>query len=148
MSKYKTYYNRDKKLKLLGFDSYQEYLKSDLWESIRNKVLKLEGYKCCVCGKKANQVHHRTSLSGLAGKNLQSLRAVCQHCHYLAEFKNGKKTRLRDANKIIPDKLNRKKCSNCYLWAKKNSKLCGKCKRTAKENLINHRDKKNEESNS
>jgi hypothetical protein len=143
MNIYGSYKNRDNKLKRLGFKSYSEYLKSDLWKSIRNQVLKQEKYKCCICGNKANQVHHRTyCITGLAGTNLQSLRAICSSCHHLAEFdENGQKRRLKEVNKLIPTKVKRKKCSNCHLWAKKNSELCGKCKRQNINNKLS--DKKN-----
>ena len=91
-------------LKLMGFDSYSAYLNSDLWQSIRAKVL--DGKRChCGCGKKANQVHHkRYCEDNLMGVRIHSMVPIYSRCHKEIEFHEGEKTSLRQANSRLTDK--------------------------------------------
>lgn len=131
----KAYLKRNEILKGLGYASYADYLKSKLWFAIRSIILKKENYKCCVCGDKATQVHHRSYTKGnLSGRAIfaghtESMRAVCQDCHYHAEFQNGKKTNLGDANKLIP---HARKCGNpdCRNVRGKKKVFCKTCSRS------------------
>jgi|10_taG_2_1085330.scaffolds.fasta_scaffold17498_2 hypothetical protein len=76
-----------KSFKKLGFNTYNEYLKSDLWIGIRSKVLKNAGYKCKVCEHKATVVHHKCYfLPVMEGKRISSLIALCSSCHNKIEF--------------------------------------------------------------
>jgi hypothetical protein len=93
--------NRKKRNALLkewGYENYAAYLQSDLWFSIRAKVLKKDSC-CCMCGSLANQVHHRTyteaNLSGITQKGLVPL---CRECHFDIEFSGDKKCSLVQAN--------------------------------------------------
>lgn len=40
--------------------SYKEYLESQLWQEIRSRVLKRDGYKCKICKCLATCVHHKS----------------------------------------------------------------------------------------
>lgn len=93
------YKERNLILRGIGFASYADYLASDLWKGIRRRVLALHG-KCSRCRKKASRVHHTAyDYDTMAGINLTKLRAVCNHCHEQAEFKeNGQKSTLQEAN--------------------------------------------------
>lgn len=95
-----SYESRSHFLTILGFNSYQEYLKSPLWQKIRSRVLKRQKFKCQVCFNPANQVHHtRYHLNDLKGKKLKYLFAVCGSCHKEFEFTaSGKKKNLNQAN--------------------------------------------------
>ena len=63
-------------------DDYPAYLKSDVWKTIRKRVLKAAGRKCAGCGGKATQVHHRDYRpSVLRGDNDGPLVALCKTCH-------------------------------------------------------------------
>jgi hypothetical protein len=63
-------------------NDYPAYLKSDLWKSIRKRVLKVASRKCVGCGAKATQVHHRDYRpSVLRGNNDFPLVAMCSTCH-------------------------------------------------------------------
>jgi hypothetical protein len=77
----------------LGFSTYQEYLKSDLWKQIRAKVLLRDGGLCRLCGKPASCVHHQSYvLNVMSGERLDDLYSVCDPCHLLVEFaSDGKK---------------------------------------------------------
>jgi hypothetical protein len=88
------YKSRNDVLRGMGFDSYQEYLKSSLWASIRWRVLKANP-DCYVCERKANQVHHEAYRKiDLDGRCLDRLRSLCGRCHYRIEFRDRDKLKL------------------------------------------------------
>lgn len=93
-----SYTRRDELLLTLGYRSYNEYLESGRWRAIRAVVLLAAGNKCCRCGRTAVRVHHsaydRDTLMGVTDQ----LHAVCEACHDHAEFRNGEKTSLTEAN--------------------------------------------------
>lgn len=81
------YADRDRYVSEMGFSGYKEYLESDLWESIRKRVLFRDGNKCRLCKKPATAVHHNNyDKRSLAGTNLRHLLSVCHGCHYKMEF--------------------------------------------------------------
>jgi hypothetical protein len=74
-------------LSSLGFSSYREYLKSDLWKTIRKRVVRRDGGKCRVCEAKAQCVHHvRYKKSTLIGNGDKWLVSLCHDCHHAVEF--------------------------------------------------------------
>lgn len=69
-------------LSRLGFASYPDYLKSGLWESIRERVLGRDDHKCERCGGEATQVHHAAyDIATLRGECLDRLYSVCREHH-------------------------------------------------------------------
>lgn len=86
-------FKRDRRLKNIGFATYQAYLNSDLWKEIRDRVFAEKGSACLCCGKVAVQIHHtRYKMEDLLGTNLRHLQPVCGSCHREIEFKpNGRK---------------------------------------------------------
>jgi hypothetical protein len=69
-------------LRQLGFTTYQDYLRSQLWMSIRRRVLAFYDGRCKDCGGKATQIHHyRYNRDNLSGKSLHGLYALCRPCH-------------------------------------------------------------------
>lgn len=95
---FRSYRKRDAKLRRLGFESYREYLDSDLWKSIRLKVLQRDDFKCVVCGQPAQVVHHANySMHNLANGG-PTMRSMCHGCHHFIEFdQDGKKVRLSES---------------------------------------------------
>lgn len=86
-------------LRKIGYRSYQEYLKSDLWSSIRANMLNMYPY-CYVCGDHATQVHHANYLKKtLLGRDYTDLYTLCSRCHFKSEFKSktGKKLGVKQA---------------------------------------------------
>lgn len=83
--RHKCYSKRNNNIrKYLEFDNYQEYLASDLWQSIRQRVFEQKGKFCNYC-KSTNrlQIHHLSySANVLAGKNIVPLIVVCNECHF------------------------------------------------------------------
>lgn len=72
------------RLRELGFGSYEEYLRSDHWDKVREaywshpKTFK----SCCCCRGKAWQLHHtRYDILGNELQFLINLRAICGDCH-------------------------------------------------------------------
>jgi hypothetical protein len=88
-----------------GFRNYESYLKSDLWESIRDaKLARHPGCECC--GGTATEVHHfsyyRDVILGMCDQKLVS---VCHECHFDIEFTDGKKNNLKQAQQKLVSRL-------------------------------------------
>ena len=87
-----SYTSRNLILKKLGFENYSDYLKSDLWKSIRKKVYSQKGDQCCLCENKATELHHhRYAKDDLTGKRTKNIKPICHECHEKIEFENGTK---------------------------------------------------------
>lgn len=59
---------------------YNEYLKSEWWQSIRPKALERDNYTCQICGGKAIDVHHMTYIHR-GHEYLFELVSFCKKCH-------------------------------------------------------------------
>jgi len=72
-------------MKKLGFGTYKEYLKSDIWKRIRKEVLTKRKHTCFYCKGLATEVHHlrytRPVLMGEGDYYLGGLVALCRDCH-------------------------------------------------------------------
>ena len=91
-----TYSDRDAVLSSLNFDSYKEYLSSELWHTIRGIVMRRDSYKCvlknCTTRRYHCTLHHVSySRATLLGINPGAIITVCHHCHKLLEFSRGVK---------------------------------------------------------
>mgnify|MGYP005817654803 FL=1 len=84
-----SYKQRDIQLEHMGFKSYKEYLKSNLWEAIRSKKM-CEQKKCLLCNHNIEDnliIHHYDySRDTLEGKTLNALIVLCKRCHSSIEF--------------------------------------------------------------
>lgn len=98
----KVYEDRGGVLSKMGFESYDEYLASPTWRRIRKKALKRCRWKCCACGFRAIQVHHRNySKATLTKGAARGLIAICVECHKKIEFRGGLKVGLAEANRRL-----------------------------------------------
>lgn len=89
-------------LRRLGFGSYKEYLASDLWASIRKRVLTAGKGKCRACGCTAQCVHHKKyGMAEMSGKDISYLVPLCHKCHSEIEFDSGLKADLPMANRRL-----------------------------------------------
>lgn len=97
------YAARNALLRELGFPSYDDYLQSDLWKSIRRGALKRTCGKCVRCGRPARVVHHKDySRETMLGHRPDSLIPVCCSCHRKAERAPGGEKRTQvEANLIL-----------------------------------------------
>lgn len=92
------YRSRNAFLREIGFQSYAAYLASDLWKAIRERVFKLKGRKCFLCGGFASQLHHnRYRINDLTGKTLKYIKPICGDCHREIEFIQGQKATVSQA---------------------------------------------------
>ncbi len=83
------YAHRNVTLSGMGFLSYAEYLSSDLWWSIRRRVL-LRASSCVMCQNAATQVHHVDYTRGnLTGADSHLMVPICRPCHKRIEFGDG-----------------------------------------------------------
>jgi len=78
--------------------TYDEYLLSSTWKKIRKKILKRDDYKCQICGKPANEVHHKRYRKW-GEENEDDLIAICKTCHE-AKHKEKKKKPRNNARRI------------------------------------------------
>lgn len=105
------YAGRREILKRLGFISYAEYLRSDLWARVREQAFTTNGRACVRCGRKATSVHHADYREAtLTGEDVSGLMPSCGRCHELAEFgPGGEKRTLEEATAFlrIPWRSNR-----------------------------------------
>lgn len=91
----------------VGFDSYQQYLSSDLWSQIRCRQLKRYP-KCCVCGCAATQVHHvEYAVPVMGGECDELLVSVCRGCHINLEFEGEAKRKIRESRELLVSLLNK-----------------------------------------
>jgi hypothetical protein len=68
---------------------YQEYLESDWWKERRLRTLKLDRYRCRLCGSAENlNVHHR-SYENLGAEPDCDVITLCRDCHAKFHGKEG-----------------------------------------------------------
>lgn len=92
------YRKRARSLKKLGFDSYEEYLKSNLWKEVKRRVFREFGNNCLLCPAHAETVHHnRYNIADLSGRNLRHVVPICHSCHRIVEFDGETKLTLKQA---------------------------------------------------
>lgn len=84
------YQERDKLLRKMKFSCYGDYLRSDLWLGIRERVMVRDYRHCWCCDAKATEVHHRRyDKATLSGNDLSGMVAICHECHKKVEFDFG-----------------------------------------------------------
>lgn len=64
--------------------SYEEYLASPGWRSLRTQALARDDYSCRVCnGRTRLEVHHRCYPRVLGTEDVRDLTTLCHSCHDL-----------------------------------------------------------------
>jgi hypothetical protein len=71
----------------VSFSNYQAFLHSDTWKTLRERRLRIAGFKCekCDCRRRL-QVHHHTYRATWPETQVEDLRVLCRWCH--AQFHN------------------------------------------------------------
>jgi len=89
-SRHVRYRVREQSLKTLGFRTYKEYLNSNLWKTLKVRLI---GQLCQICKvEKAYTFHHVTySIPAMIGELPDQLIPICKRCHYAGEFQNAEK---------------------------------------------------------
>lgn len=103
------YQARNETLSSLGFQSYEEYLASRLWQRIRLKVLRRDGFTCRLCPHPASEVHHTLyDLHTMRGFTLGNLYSVCRACHEHVGFSSGVPRLPREMRDLTEELARRK----------------------------------------
>lgn len=139
-----TYAARNELLLAMGYASYDAYLNSALWKTIRAAALRKYGKHCGVCGRPTHLIHHKGyGRDTLEGRTLDHLIPLCDPCHKRVEFKqSGKKRTIPEANLVLVRMLRcvRKakprvasagpgRSCMCGKLSQKYQKVCKKCRR-------------------
>lgn len=87
----------------LGFDSYDAYLASRLWQKIRRRVLRRDGKKCRRCSGRANSVHHLSyAIAVLRGDADHLLASLCDGCHdFIERDEHGNRRTIEDRDRLL-----------------------------------------------
>lgn len=95
-----TYADRNRTLRSIGYNTYKDYLNSDLWKRIRERALREHGDKCRLCESPVQVFHHRGyGKAVLLGYEIKQLVPLCSKCHTKVEFwPNKKKRTLQEAH--------------------------------------------------
>jgi hypothetical protein len=100
------YSQRNKKLQAMGYANYREYLASDLWRSIRSRIMTRDKGRCRICKAVAVDVHHlRYTWRVLNGQSDKHLLALCRSCHEMAEFRGDEKVSPSEARLRVLEAL-------------------------------------------
>lgn len=92
---------RDALLLMMGYLSYQAYLKSALWASIREKVL-ADAKECHLCRDVPTQIHHtRYDRPTLLGRSYKYLIPICVPCHRFIEFQGPRKRTMDEVAETL-----------------------------------------------
>ncbi len=70
-------------------EQYQQYLKTEHWQAVREKALKRYGRKCYLCGVKGDNVQidiHHNEYGRLGGEKMSDLIPLCRECHQRHHF--------------------------------------------------------------
>lgn len=65
---------------------YKEYLQSDDWKAIAQERMKIDGYRCCMCGCRGTmtnrlEIHHLTYRNLYHERPYEDLLTLCHVCH-------------------------------------------------------------------
>lgn len=125
-------------LSRLGFLSYRIYLASDLWKSIREKVLERDKHQCRRCGRPAKTVHHsHYGYDVMRGVRLEPLYLLCGGCHTNVGHADGSAQVIKPLCHIKAGKPPRQKpkfkacskwCEHCGA-ALRRKNVCRRCQR-------------------
>ncbi len=60
---------------------YEEYMKTDAWNNKRMERIKMDGYKCQLCGSAKNLCVHHITYDRIGCEKMDDLITVCKKCH-------------------------------------------------------------------
>lgn len=61
--------------------NYYEYIASKEWQRKRLARIKLDGYKCHICGSSRNLNVHHLTYERLGHEDMEDLMTLCRSCH-------------------------------------------------------------------
>jgi hypothetical protein len=103
------YSTRNELLIAFGYRTYKQYLKSDEWKAIRQRVFQ-QYSECICCDRAAEVVHHvKYDSATLLGLHTLNLAPLCRSCHERMEIdESGEKGSLARANTLMLDMARKK----------------------------------------
>ena len=60
---------------------YAEYLKTDHWFEMRNRMVQRTNFRCQLCNKSEHLEVHHNNYEGLGDERLEDLIVLCSECH-------------------------------------------------------------------
>lgn len=95
------YRERNAVIREMGYPSYAAYLRSDLWASIRSRVIAARP-DCVLCQKPAENIHHvGYGRAVLGGERDEALMPLCRGCHHRVEFDGERKRTVTEAQAVF-----------------------------------------------
>ena len=77
-------------MNLIGPKAVRLQLDPDLYEQLRNEVLRRDGWRCQACGAMSNlEVHHKEFRSQSGHDSEQNLITLCAGCHTSVHSRKG-----------------------------------------------------------
>lgn len=77
-------------IKIKEYDyNYKNYLHSDKWYKIRDKVFCRDNNRCTICEATKNLIAHHKSYDNFGNEKLDDLVTVCETCHEIIHSKRG-----------------------------------------------------------
>ena len=64
-----------------GEIDYYEYIKTEEWQKIRQKVFRRDRFQCVMCGCSKNLEAHHITYKRLGAENISDLVTLCEDCH-------------------------------------------------------------------
>jgi 5-methylcytosine-specific restriction endonuclease McrA len=64
-----------------GYDSYQDFLDSDYWAALRDRVFRRDRYRCQNCGAKRRLTVHHGTYARLGAERMTDVLTLCAKCH-------------------------------------------------------------------
>ena len=65
----------------LGFRSYEDYLKSDMWKNKSKFIKKAKGNCCGDCNSKYSLEVHHMNYDSVGNENGEDVEVLCKYCH-------------------------------------------------------------------
>lgn len=110
------YLRRNKKLRNSGFKNYSRFLKSSIWEQIKERASKYECInKCTFCKKESKTILHHIKYKNVTKVSLNNIVPCCFECHTLIH-------KIQQYYKINSYKASRRHAINCG-WSGSESKM-------------------------
>ena len=105
----------------LGYPDYETYLRSPLWQKIRERVMEHDLWVCQLCEEPGEEVHHRYYTKAvMRGDDGSLLVSLCAKCHHTVEFdEKGRERPTEKKQRILEgqDKVRREKAEAVHLEA-------------------------------
>jgi hypothetical protein len=126
----RTWKERENVLRGAGFQSYDEFLKSDIWQEIKAKASHRKFYQeCFLCSSREGIELHHMSYKKLVGKHsLANILPCCRRHHQeIHDLAKELKTSVKSASKKVAKRW--VDCGNVEAWLRRKVRKAPKCRK-------------------